>query len=538
LKERPSVTETFSEHWLFEGFRGFFLNLNVRPFLGPVVRPVLLDVVEADPGAVRNDPQRLLGLAQRVLDGIRANVRALPAVLNTFYREAIDFLEDRFVVYYLFYEMIVASSFANPVLAEAVDFLVPESDWKDFHFVYDVFRAKLGFLTVAGDPFLQPVTELPEFTAFEPAAILADIRAGSAALELPSLQHFCDIVQCAHQPLLLTTHYIAVLFRFVASLQSTGSLPKSIDRVLHTIFQNMIADTLETLPDDLFWFPCFLLTYLKVPPTTFLSASKTSPLYRLLSSPYLRISDDSADLFTALDGAKSYVNVVTHPEIKTELQWLLATNDDMSALISNIGDEIGRKRRELDAKRQRGIQLNAFAKLIEGQFSRPGGPGRSLACAFKNAFQCDGELLLKVKEFCGPAFDVIGPRVLEAALLQGFQARKHWTSNEPSEGAERDSEVEALQGILSKPIICSSFFSTISRLGKDLVLLNEFAGLLGVKDAIRKTYRSPFFGDAKALAFQIARITAAVPEPVLEIAVGREPLEQLKQFVQTFPPRD
>jgi hypothetical protein len=141
LKERPSVTETFSEHWLFEGFRGFFLNLNLRSFLGPVVRPVLLDVVEADPGAVRNDPQRLLGLAQRVLDGIRANVRALPAVLNTFYREAIDFLEDRFVVYYLFYEMIVASSFANPVLAEAVDFLVPESDWKDFHFVYDVFRA-------------------------------------------------------------------------------------------------------------------------------------------------------------------------------------------------------------------------------------------------------------------------------------------------------------------------------------------------------------------------------------------------------------
>jgi hypothetical protein len=298
----------------------------------------------------------------------------------------------------------------------------------------------------------------------------------------------------------------------------------------------MIADTLETLPDDLFWFPSFSLTYLKVPPTKFLSASKTSPLYRLLSSPHLRISDESGGLFAALDGAKSYVNQVTHPEIKTELQWLLATNDDASALISNIEEEIGRKQSELDAKRRRAIQLNAFAKLTDGQFSRPGGPGRCLACAFKNGFQCDAELLPKVREFCGPAFDVIGPRVLEAALFQCFPAPRHWKSDEPGEGIETDSEGDVLQGIVSKPIICSSFFSTISRLGQDLVFLSEFAGLLGVKDAIRKTYRAPFFGDAKGLTFQIAKITATVPEAVLEIALGRESLEQLKKFVHTFPP--
>jgi hypothetical protein len=548
--QNPDFTNGFSVHWMYQAAKGFFTNLNLTPLIDGAIRPVFFRFVEYDPGDVRKSPELLVQFAQSILTAIIQNFPKLPAVLNGFYSELLAVLPEsrrNFLIYYFFYDMVLRPCLVTPLLSSVSDVVLIDADCNEFRHVYTVFQAKFGYFALPDEEIVNSVKACPEFESFNPMSIVDLILEGKAKAELPSLQSFCHLVQCAHQPLLMTTHQLVVLIRFVASLQHTALLPKSIDRSIQAVFQNALADQLEVVGDELFWFPCFSLTYLKVTATTFSSPSKTSPLYRLLSSPYLHVRESPPGIFAALDEAKACINITTHPDLRTELQWLTSTGQDEAKLAVDIEREITRKQEELAATRERSLQLSAYSKSLHQAIGGvPTGPAMALAVVLFPAFRSHfpGDVLTneafetakeKAMEFCGSSFPILGKSLLESLVASGSPC---WKATHRNAFCLRDSKLDAVESVLwsliSKPLVCSSYYSVAVRLSRDIRVLQEYGVIAGVTDPVKRAYATHFFADARALAFQIANFVTSAPSEVLTLLIAKDELAALKSFIRLF----
>ena len=552
-RENPSFVEGFQRRWMFQAIYGFVQCLNLRPFIESTVTPVLYKFVECDMDDPLSKPEFLLKLTAELLERIHENYYLLPDVLNVFYGDMFQLLPEehkKIVVIDLFYDIIIAPCMSNPILASTCDVMLPEQDFAGFNIVYTIFELKFGRECKNEDPRLKQLESMPEFQQFNPMSVLDDIVEAKARMKLPSMVEFCDIVQCAHQPLLFTTHSIAVLFRFVASLQHTGKelLPKSIDRSISTVFQNSLADQLEVLPDLLFWFPCFSLTYLKVAPPVFAKEHTQSPIYRLLSSPHIQIEPGRDKLLEAIDDAKTYVNAMTHPELKTEVQWILYTNQgNEEKLMSGVLEEISKKAVLLEQKRNRAIRLDIYAKSLDDQASNlPRGPARSMALSLFPAFreQYPGEMVSldyinsavqRVCEFTGKAYNTIGRHLIELIMVHAFPSWKR-ESGPPQDAVEKagDPTIDTLRSMITRPMECSSYFSTAQRLAKDLMFLLAYGDIAGVPNPLKSIYQPPFYKSVEKLALEIQNVCDGTPPECLKLVLTPDEIKALSAFVATF----
>lgn len=550
-RENASFIDGFRNHWMFQAIYGFIQCLNLRQFIEATVTPILYKFVECDMKDPLSKIGFLLRLAIELLERIRDKFYLLPEVLNVFYGEMLSLLPEdhkKLVLIEMFYDMILAPCLNHPILSSVCDIMLADQDISGFNFVYAIFERKFGRIPVDDDPRMKDLDDNPEFQAFDPMSVMELIVASKAQMKLPSMKEFCDIVQCAHQPLLFTTHGVAVLFRFVASLQHMGEgiLPKSIDRSISTVFQNSLADQLEVLPDLLFWFPCFSLTYLKIEPPVFEKEHTPSPIYRLLSSPYIQIDARRGNLLEAIDDARTYVNGMTHPDLKTEVQWVLYTNKgNAEKLTDDVLAEIEQKAAALEQKRNRAIRLDIYAKSLDDQASNlPKGPARSMALSLFEEFRkrYPGEIMSAdyinmalqwVREFTGKAFHTVGPHLLEIIMVHVSPSWKR-DARRKSRDTIEGVDTNVLRSMVTKPMDCSSYFSTAHKLAKDLMFLNAYGEIAGVGNSLREVYQPPFCCGAEKLALQIQNILHGTPSECLNLVMTQSEIEALDVFVRTF----
>ena len=386
-KSNPELLKGFESHWLSQAIRGYFTSIDIFPFINAAISPIFFDFIQLDSKTDQTNPEKLVDYAIRIVNSINENYSLLPNCLNSFLNEILSTASNDEIqlklIQLIFYETLISPCLKDPILYNVSDVLLPEEDYSNFSTIYNIFLIKFG--TYSENPtFSDQITSTPQYSNFNPYIIQKDIIDKKATYTLPLLQDFCNKVQCAHHPLLLTTHYLSVLFRFSESLLQSKMLPKSLERPLNTILQDSIPEKLENISDYLFWFPCYSLTYLNVPPVTFLKESKTSSLYRLLSSDDLRISPLDTDFVHALTKAGEAATLTTHPELRTEVQWILkgsnGVSDDSLSFLPSIEQEISVKLAEIEKKRERCLDLVCFAqKVQENTDSLPCAPVMALA---------------------------------------------------------------------------------------------------------------------------------------------------------------
>lgn len=550
FKSNPDLLKGFESHWLSQAIRGYFSSIDIYPFVNTAISPIFFDFIQLDSKTDQLKPEILIDYAIRLINSIHENYSMLPNCLNSFFNEifssATNDEDQSKLIQLIFFEILISPFLKNPILYSVSDVLLPTEDYSNFSKIYDIFSIKFNTYS-DNSTFSEQITTTSKYSNFDPFIIKEDIINKKASYTLPLLQEFCSKVQCAHHPLLLTTHYLAVLFRFSESLLQSKMLPKSLERPLNTILQDSIPERLEEINDFLFWFPCYSLTYLNVPPVSFHKESKTSSLYRLLSSNDLRISPLDTDFVHALSKAGEAATLTTHPELRTEVQWLLKSNgggEDSLSFLPSIEQEISVKLSEIEQKRTRCLDLVCFAETVQEKFdSLPSGPLMALASEllpdFKNYSKVDifSTLFMtnirgRIKDYCSKAFPVIGKFLADAILVEVLPFLKSKCSSSEKVEREVGSELEFL--LIEKPIVVSSCFSIAKKLIPSLYTISEFEDLTGEECVIKKIADQSFIEFAEKIANEFVSLLFPLPSELLTLAFSMKDLELLKIFSNIF----
>ncbi|OHT04685.1 hypothetical protein TRFO_27682 [Tritrichomonas foetus] len=548
-RENPKFITNFDKHWMFQAIRGFFTSLDVSLFIRTAIRPFFFEFSQLESKDIQKTPEILLKFAIEILNSIHENFSKLPSVINLLFSEIFKIIqnedEKRLMMRYIFFDLFISPFFANPILSDVSDVQLPFEDYEVFSDIYLVFKVKLGTVSEKERELTREIQALPDFeNKFNIDLIFNDIQDCKASLKLPLLREFCDFVQCAHQPLLMTTHSLSLLFRFVASLQHTALLPRSIDRSISNVFQYALADKLEILQDYYFWFPCFSLTYLKIPEISFVEQMKPSSLYRLFSSDKLKLSPVDSDFRTALVSAMSVTNILTNPDLRTDIQWLLINYDDSQILMSEILTEIERKQQNNKHKKKRANDLIKFSKILKHKLSSiSSGPLRAIVHKLIDDFKASlndisirsnhflDRAHIKIEEFCGKSYPIIGSYLATMVVVDVTPCLKY--QKDPTKTTSSDEELY-LRKMISKPLLVSSLYSTASKLIPNLIILEEYAKLENIADPLLKAYSEPYVVEPEMLAANIDNLLLTLPNALLKLVFTETELIVLQNYTKTF----
>lgn len=597
-RENPLFIQDFSSHWMIDAMRGFFTSFDVSNFINNAIRPVFFDFVQLENCDIdqkwsskisQNDPKIWVIYAERIINSIHSNFHLLPSVFNLFFNEILKQLSEKesddikeysdkgkFIIRYLFFDLFLQPFFSNPILNNVSDVLLPKDDYALFYNLYLVIKMRLPILEGHNESILQVTdqsfnsrskTRKESFvqiinqnvdSKFDPFSIIFDdILKKKASLKYPLLSHFCEIVQCAHQPILITTYSLILLFRFVASLQHTAMIPKSIDRSISNVFQDALADHLENMPDFNFWFPCYSLTYMNIPEISLIEQPPPSSLYRLLSSPELHISPSDSDFKTAIQNAELATNSVSHPQLRTEIHWFVQNNEKRESLdiLTEIKQEIEKKEEECSKKRQRSLSLIKFARILEMQ-KKTAMQDLSLSALCvkifhrymkKNKINIRTNDFIEnsvniIKQISGKSEKLFSPYLAASLILDLTPCVKYIISNGDEndklnskilKGDEKDEDdnITLLRSMVSKPLMASSLYSTAVKLIPDLFVLKDIAEIKSVEDPFQLTYSESFCLQKPVnMAANFENLILSLPHQLLLLAFSEDDIKILHEF--------
>lgn len=592
-RENPNFIQEFSKHWMIDAMRGFFTSLDVSIFVKNVIRPIFFDFVQLENCDIlqkwstktsQNDPKTWIFYAERVIESIHSNFHLLPSVFNFFFSEILKQINEKvsddineyndnskFLIRYLFFDLFLQPFFSYPILNNISDVVLPKDDYILFYNIYLIIKMKLPILKTQEESESRVIET--DFNSnmkmknesilkiikgnldskFDPfSVIFDDILKKRAALKYPLLRQFCEIVQCAHQPILITTYSLILLFRFVASLQHTAMIPKSIDRSISNVFQDALADHLENMPDFNFWFPCYSLTYMNIPKITLIEQNSPSSLYRLLSSPELQISPSDIDFNTAIINAELATNSITHPQLRTEIHWFVQNDGSRKSddILSEINSEIERKQKECTEKRKRSLSLIKFTKILEKQ-KRTEMSDMSLSALCekilhrytkKNKINIRTNDFIEnslkiIKEISGNSEKLFSPHLAEALIVDLTPCVKYIIDmndencDSNSQLKNENENINLLRSLVSKPLLASSLYSTAVKLIPDLIVLKNMAEIISIENPFKLTYSESFcLQKPTNLAANFENLILSLPQQLLSLAFSEDDIKILHEF--------
>lgn len=534
------------KHWMYQAMKGFFSTLDLTEFIKMTIKPVFMDFIQLQKES-QMDTKIWLKYAKKILESIKKNYYLLPNVINSFYLNLFEIVGEKninLVIKDLFYDMIIKPTLMHPILEGVFDIILPTGDYINFEKVYVPFQLKFGDLNENEIPNLNEI----DFSDFEPYCVIEEIKQQKAKQTLPYLEKFCTIVRCSHQPLLLTTHHISLLFRFVASLQHSGTnLPSIIIKSISNVFQEALPDQLEVIPDKFFWFPCYSLSYMSIPPINLGKESKTIPIYKLLSNPNFVVNPLTDDFIKALKNAAQAIPLTTHPEIKVESQWLFKNyGEDENYYTHELDLEIGRKQKEIDERRERIIDILSLTRFLQDENeSISEGPLRELAIfmfpKFTSAFNCDirsnsfiSKAKANVKEFCGKSFPLIGKHFLSMLFVEIVPwVKSNLIYNDSTN--DISEEISYIRDHISKPLNVSSNFSICLQLSHDLIFIKEYSEINEVNfiELVKTVYQPPFLHDLHNLAAHMYHCLS-LPNDLVSSVFTEDEFNVMKELLISF----
>lgn len=541
----------FKNEWMFNAMRGFFTSLDFQAFIISAIRPVFLDYVQAK-AVDQKKASNIMRWAKSILENCIENFELLPGVLNDLFsllkdeikrltKDAGDEKADseyKAMIRLLFYDGIIENFIKYPLLY-VTEIPIPEVDWKDFYDVFRVFKISFGCEENIDESFVKSIKEQESFKDFDPMSILGKIEEKAAKGKLPSLQDFCNIVQCAHQPLLMTTHHLSLLFRFVASLQHLARLPQAIDRSIALVFTNSLADQLEVLDDEFFWFPCFSLKYMNIKSTTFEKQMSLSPIYRLLSNHDLHIRVDEDDFGKAISDAEEATNIATHPEIRTEINWLKYSVQDLNGLVPQLKEEMEKKKNEINQHRIRAKRLNIFARTLEAMIVGIPTKNPKIAIGFALAAKFAGIKqrqfvetgLDAIKNLCGSSYNTVGPYIATSLVMKFSPNVKSIERPALVYGEGQSGE---LQRLTRQPIITSSLIPDAIRFAQDCITVMKYANDAHIGNSIATCFKAPLIESPDMLAQNLSNCLSFFPHEMLEFVFTKEEHAALISFFAAY----
>jgi len=543
-KNSVTFPNDFENHWMFQAFRGFFTSIDFQPFISFAIRPVFFNFIQID-GTLQNNDQILVNFAISALDSIIKHFEKVPRAVGFLFSslfEVIDRnenIEDKlktktFIFRQLFFDGIIKPFFDYPVLYNVCDLPILKSDYNFFSSIYNVFRAKLFeeanlFQSCNG------------YNEFSPFSIINLFFEGIPSMVLPSLKDFCTVVQCAHQPLLMTTLNLSLLFRFVASLQHTSLLPSSIDKSISTVFQQALTDQLERLPDNFFWFPCFSLRYLNITSTCFYPTRNRSSMYRLLSSPYIKIPQKEVNFKNALKVSLQSCSIISHPDLRTQIQWIIDHDPDSNEIYTSLKQEIHAIDDEMKIKESRHCSLNSLIHFL--LISIDSIPTYSPIMSLGDKLYESDESLNKFNSIQSSenfnksleiirlkyksSYDLIGPFMVSKLLLINSPSIK---SQPPYKLAPIENV--ALNSLIRAPLMTSSILPQSIQLSQDCHAIIQY----GLQEKINSPLKICFQNstDYEALSRSIDEFILCNSTSVLSSVFSEEEIESLRSFVSVF----
>ena len=571
----------FKNEWMFNAMRGFFTSLDFQAFIIHAFRPIFYEYIQ-EPSQEQKNEEKLLKWANKLLNNFVDNFHYLPSVLNVLFsllkeeirkihqtknssknsengsensstpdgdqensQEFENLVEKDFddMIKILFYDGIIENFMKYPLLYIS-DIPILPVDFENFYDIFEIFKLKLyGKQQNSKFNLSEGSLESDLFKSFDPMIIKTKILENACKGQLPSLQDFCNVVQCAHQPLLMSTHHLSLLFRFVASLQHLAHLPQAIDRSIIQVFTNSLADQLEILDDEFFWFPCFSLKYMNIKSTTFEKQMSLSPIYRLLANHNLHLRTDEEDFEKAILDAEKTTNLTTHPEIRTEICWLHYSVKDLNSLITPLKAEMEKKKNEIQQHRIRSNKLNIFARTLEAMINAipSSNPkmafGFALSSLFDEIKQRDfiESGIQQIQDYCGVSFQTVGKYIVEAIILKySPNVKTKYTPEEKSEIVYSEGVSGELQRLTRPPLITSSLIPQALRLAQDCITIMKYASDARIGNSIATCFKEPFDPNPKITAQIIDNCLSYFPESMLEYVFTKEEHAALISFYAVF----
>ena len=579
---KPDFISKFRNEWMFNAMRGFFTSLDFQAFIIKAMRPIFFEYIQ-EPENEQKKEENLVKWANRLLNNFVDNFHYLPSVLNVLFsllKEEIrkihisknsqekmessaedasgadnnsesnqDFeklIDKDFdeMIKILFYDGIIENFMKYPLLYIS-DIPILPADFQNFYDIFSIFKIKLypNENEKISLKLSQEILDSDSFKLFDPMIIKNKILENSCKGKLPSLQDFCNIVQCAHQPLLMSTHHLSLLFRFVASLQHLANLPQAIDRSIIQVFTNSLADQLEILDDEFFWFPCFSLKYMNIKSTTFEKQMSLSPIYRLLSNHNLHLRTDEEDFEKAILDAEKTTNLTTHPEIRTEICWLHYSVKNLNSLIAPLREEMEKKKNEIQQHRIRSNKLNKFARTLESMINAlpSSNPkmalGFALSSLFDNIKQRDfiESGIQQIQDYCGVSFQTVGKYIVEAIILKySPNVKTKYTPEDKKVIQYSEGDSGVLQRLTRPPLITSSLIPQALRLAQDCITIMKYASDARIGNSIATCFKEPFDPNPKITAQIIDNCLSYFPESMLEYVFTKEEHAALISFYAVF----
>lgn len=551
---KPEFTTKFRNHWMFNAMRGFFTCLDFNHFIEAAIEPVYTSYIQ-QPSNQQQNATYLISKAIAIVNNIRQFYSTLPSVLNTLFTllyEKIKSLcqennkdpesEYSQMVIYLLYDGLIQQFLKSPILYVAKR-LVPLTDAINFYDIYTVFLVKFGKTENLNKELVESIQNDPLFAQFDPMSIIPDTKSQIATGTLPSLQEFCNIVQCAHQPLLMTTHSLALLFRFVASLQHMAALPKSIDRSIDSVFQQALADKLEDYNDYFFWFPCYSLTYMNINATKFEKSMLLSPIYRLLSNRDLHLFATCTDFYDAFSKAEETTVSAFHPQLSTEIHWLLhSQGESLREIQPKLEEEIKKKWEEIKDRRKRVDRLCTMNYTLDAinQSLPSENPMMSIGIQLFERFQKIHDIMprafievavQKINEMCGPSFNAFGKYIaigLVMSLSPNVKSEIIPDNTKPKEYAE--GAVGEMQKLVRPSIITSSLIPDAIRLAQDCTTVLKYSSEQHIENALVRCFAPPFIPNPSMISQNLNNCLSFFPDDLQDYVFNKEERSSLRAF--------
>ena len=559
IKNKKEDFQTTFKIWLSSAIRGFFTSLNLLPFIQEVITPVFMDFIQINNPTEKFNIKLLIGFAQRILENIKKHYNLLPQAVNTLFESFINVINEsevfdkngaiKEICKIIFYEDLLRPIFMNPILYGVSSLPITSEDMNWFRNIYCVFAEKIGSELEEQNYVSAPLREYKESYDFDPYSVLEEITGNKASYPLPSLQSFCDVVQCAHQPLLFTTKTVLVLYRFICSLQNNTELPSSIKRPINQIVTENLDAQMEQIEEMPFWFQCFSMSYLGVGNIVIKKKKKQSPLYRLFADSRVIFNPNQYDTKEALDEGLKMIGSETDPSLRTQMLWILKKTKNFDEERDKLAEEMDNAAAVLDEKRERAKSLNIFSRILTELIQAAGHPGTRITLAslvindyFKLCSSKHSESkninfislsLITVKEYLGSAFNVLGKYLLATAILLLKPHAKQIMQPMPIDKTE-DDETRELRSIVKRPLNVSALLPNIMQLAKDVSTILEYGMMNGIERPVYRCYAEPFVEMPNKLSAEISLFMKSLPSEVKQLLFTEKDLQAIDAFILSF----
>lgn len=250
-----------------------------------------------------------------------------------------------------------------------------------------------------------------------------------------------------------------------------------------------------------------------------------------------------------MDEGLKMIGSETDPSLRTQMLWILKKTKNFDEERDKLAEEMDNAAAVLDEKRERAKSLNIFSRILTELIQATQHPGTRITlaslvindyfklCSSKHSESKNINIislsLITVKEYLGPAFNVLGKYLLANAILLLKPHAKQIMQPMPIDRTE-DDETRELRSIVKRPLNVSALLPNIMQLAKDVSTILEYGMMNGIERPVYRCYAEPFVEMPNKLSAEISLFMKDLPSEVKQLLFTEKDLQAIDAFILSF----